>query len=248
MTPAPDNPAVSVIVPARNEALHIQACLQSLADQTGAPAFEIIIVDNASTDATAALVQAFIHGHPDFTIRLLHQPTPGRGGARALGFSAAHGQLLLSTDADTTVPPNWVATLAAALSNTKSVAVTGTCQIIDCPPLANWLYKWLQPVIHTIYRLFMGHWWLTGSNFGIKRAAYEASGGFNPDCRDLEDMELAWRVAKIGHIAYLTPKLITVTTNGDRFKTSLLGGALAYVKCYIGRFWLRQGDIFARRD
>ncbi len=241
-------PHVSVIVPARNEALHIQACLQSLVDQTDVPPFEIIIVDNASTDATATLVEKFMRNHPHVAIRLLYQPTPGRGGARALGFSAAHGQLLLSTDADTTVPPHWVATLVATLSSAKSVAVTGTCQIVDCSSLTNWLFKWFQPLTHAIYRLIMGHWWLTGSNFGIKRDAYEAAGGFNPDCRDLEDIDLGWRVTKVGHIAYMTPRLITVTTNGDRFKASLLGGALAYVKAYIGRFWLLQGDIFARRD
>ncbi len=241
-------PPVSVIIPARNEAAHIQACLQSLADQTGAPPYEIIVVDNGSTDTTAGLIQAFIDQHPAADIHLLHHPTPGRGGARALGFKAARGQLLLSTDSDTTVPPNWVATLAAALSATKSIAVTGTCQIVDCPPLTNWLFNRLQPLTHAIFRLIMGHWWLTGSNFGIKRAAYEASGGFDPDCRDLEDIELGWRVTKVGHIAYMKPKLITVITNGDRFRSNPLRGALAYVKVYIGRFWLHQGDRFARRD
>jgi glycosyltransferase involved in cell wall biosynthesis len=194
--------------------VHIEACLASLAAQS-LWAGEIIVVDNGSTDDTAKLVQNYASQHPAANIRLISEPKPGRGTARAAGFMAAHGHLLLSTDADTTVPPHWVATLTSTLADPKLAAATGSCQILDCPPLTNWAFNISQPLLMAAYRFVMGHWWLTGSSFGVKRAAYDASGGFDPSCRDLEDIELGWRLYRVGRIKYVPVRKVVVTTNGD---------------------------------
>jgi glycosyltransferase involved in cell wall biosynthesis len=240
-------PHISVIVPARNESEHILACLGSLAAQEHAPATEIIVVDNASTDNTAELVRSFATAHAKANIRLIEEPLPGRGAARAAGFEAARGPVLLSTDADTTVPSDWVARLAAALANPRIVAVTGGCRIVDCPPLTNTLYNHIQPVAMRTYRLGIGHWWLTGANFGIKRSAYNRAGGFNTNCRDMEDVDLTMRVARLGAIKRL-PRDLVVTTVGDRFQENVVRGFWQYLKAYFGRFWFHQGGRFDRAD
>jgi glycosyltransferase involved in cell wall biosynthesis len=240
-------PAVSVIVPARNESAHIKACLDALLVQVGAPSYEIIIVDNGSTDPTPAIVQSYIAAHPRRHLRLVTEPAPGRGAARATGFAAATGELLLSTDADSTVPPHWVASLATALADPRIVAVTGRCRITDCGPVTNAFFNWLQPTSIKCNRLIRGHWWLIGSNFGIKRTVYEHSGGFNRCYNDQEDIELSSRIALLGRIKALPPH-VAVTTNGDRFKNGFIRGLWRYMRSYIGRFWLGLGDNFAQRD
>lgn len=245
---------VSVVVPARNEAAHISRCLKALAEQEPMPgkdapeySLEIIVVENGSTDGTPELVRQYIAEHSDVNVRLLVVPVTGRGAARAAGFAAARGQYLLSTDSDTVVPKQWVAQIMKILSENRLIAVTGTCRITNCAPGINRAFNWFQPASMRLYRILMGHWWLTGSNFGIQRDAYELSGGFNPDCRDMEDIDLGWRVYRLGRIGRL-PRTVVVTTSGDRFKAGLMRGLFPYMRAYIGRFWLRQGGRYDRVD
>jgi len=94
-------PAVSVIVPARNEEASLGACLESLASQRGV-AFEIIVVDDHSTDRTREIAESF----GDQRVRLIEAgPLPagwtGKNNAVTAGAKAATGQWLLFTDADT---------------------------------------------------------------------------------------------------------------------------------------------------
>ena len=119
--PAPTTwPEVSIIVPARNEADGIEACLDSLrACDYPADRYEIIVVDDFSTDGTAARVRARQPaGHPaptdDRGIRLVEMESMnGRQGnhkpaAVARGVEAAEGDVILTTDADCTVSPGWI--------------------------------------------------------------------------------------------------------------------------------------------
>jgi len=107
-------PQVSVIVPARNEEACLADCLQSLAAQTGV-AFEIIVVDDHSTDRTREIALSFP------AVRVLETgPLPegwtGKNNAVTTGARQARGQCLLFTDADTVHLPG---SLAAALKETQ---------------------------------------------------------------------------------------------------------------------------------
>jgi glycosyltransferase involved in cell wall biosynthesis len=107
-------PAVSVIVPARNEEACLAACLESLASQSGVN-FEIIMVDDASTDGTHAIAQAV----PSVSVVDAGQPPSGwtgKNNAMAAGARVASGEWLLFTDADTVHKPG---SLARALSEAQ---------------------------------------------------------------------------------------------------------------------------------
>jgi glycosyltransferase involved in cell wall biosynthesis len=113
-------PVVSVIIPARNEESCLGACLQSLAGQTGV-AFEIIVVDDGSTDRTRAIAESFP------SVRVIDAGIPpagwtGKNNAVTAGAKVAKGDWLLFTDADTVHKPN---SLARALieANQRSVAL-----------------------------------------------------------------------------------------------------------------------------
>jgi glycosyltransferase involved in cell wall biosynthesis len=114
--PASARPAVSVIVPARNEGICLGACLQSLVNQSGAP-FEIIVVDDHSTDRTREIALSFSNQH----VRVIEAgPLPpgwtGKNNAVNAGSKAATGEWLLFTDADTIHLPG---SLARSLEEAK---------------------------------------------------------------------------------------------------------------------------------
>ena len=101
--PLIDPPLVSVIVPARNEAHHITACVTSLLAQDY-PNLEVIVVDDGSTDGTGAVVTALAKGEPRLTV-VQGEPLPenwmGKAHACYQGYTRAKGPWLLFTDADT---------------------------------------------------------------------------------------------------------------------------------------------------
>ncbi len=110
-------PLVSILVPARDEAANIAACLRGLLGQTH-PATEIVVCDDCSTDSTAAIVQAIAAGRGEGRLRLLAgRPLPvgwsGKNWACHQLAGAARGDWLLFTDADTRHRPGSVAAALA---------------------------------------------------------------------------------------------------------------------------------------
>lgn len=229
---------ISVVIIAFNEEKSIATCLEAfLKPQTDEP-FEVILVDNASTDRTFAIAGTYLTRIP---LRIIRENRKGRGAARASGFREARGDIILSTDGDSIVPPDWIGALASKLrKNPNIVAVTGPCRINDAGALTNALFNVIQPLSMHLYRLFVGHYWLTGSNFGVKCEAYEKAGGFDPAAPSSEDTELAFRVKKIGKILYIN---VPVISSGRRFQGGFFGllkGLLAYPWTWIVRFVFRK--------
>ena len=103
----------SVIVPTRNRAERLDACLAALARQTVfADDFEILVVDNGSTDGTAARIARWAALRPG--LRRVEAPEPGVSRARNAGIAAAEGELLAFVDDDAVAEPRWLATLLRA--------------------------------------------------------------------------------------------------------------------------------------
>jgi cellulose synthase/poly-beta-1,6-N-acetylglucosamine synthase-like glycosyltransferase len=110
-------PSVSIIVSARNEAPDIDACLEALAAQQYCAAFQVIVVNDHSTDDTAARVRQHAEQWPGTgELVLIEAPDPPlhagpKKNALAGGIAASDGELLLFTDADCQPPPGWVASM-----------------------------------------------------------------------------------------------------------------------------------------
>ncbi len=104
------SPTISVVIAARNESRTIAQCLHSLNHQTVAP-LEIILVDDASSDATAEVALA----QPLNCLRLIRNETPsGKKPSLAKGIAIARGEIIACTDADCLVPPTWLEEIATA--------------------------------------------------------------------------------------------------------------------------------------
>jgi glycosyltransferase involved in cell wall biosynthesis len=110
---------LSIVIPVYNEAEHLGACLEAIAAQSIVP-YEVIVVDNNSTDTTVAIAERY----PFVTI--LRERRQGVVYARDRGFDAARGQIIGRLDADSVIAPDWVATAQQLFDeNPALTAVTG---------------------------------------------------------------------------------------------------------------------------
>jgi glycosyltransferase involved in cell wall biosynthesis len=203
-----ESPAVSVVIPARNEAHQIISCIASLRSQT-LPPHEIVVVDDGSTDGTAAAVRGLPpEGVP---LRLVEAAEPpegwiGKNHAVAQGVRSVTGTWILFTDADTHHAPG---TLAAAHSHAVRTGAAMVSLTGDQRAEGAW-EKIVQPLI---FRLLDALYPLAGANTGdperaaangiyllVRREAYEAIGtheAFRGEV--LEDVALARALCAAGH-------------------------------------------------
>lgn len=109
--PITDFPKLSVIVPARNEASKLEACLESLCMQRyPADCFEVMLIDDHSTDGTKALAQALMQTYPNLAVYSL-QDSSSKKAALSFGIARARGEIILQTDADCLLPPFWLSSM-----------------------------------------------------------------------------------------------------------------------------------------
>ncbi|WP_080792436.1 glycosyltransferase family 2 protein [Corynebacterium pacaense] len=164
------NRTLSVVIPCLNDADLLRTCLTSISEQTTAPD-EVIVVDNGSTDDSAAVARAM-------GATVITEPRRGITWANAAGLTAASGDVLLRIDADVTLPPPFIEHLhrtwdAAERSGPRRVvAITGAGVFTSARgELAGGLYL-------GAYRfctgLALGHYPLFGSNCCIRRDWWES--------------------------------------------------------------------------
>lgn len=123
-------PVISVIVPVYNVEHHVAACLDSLLAQTFAP-FEIVVVDDRSTDGSPQVLSAYAKQHPDM-IHVFSKANGGLGDARNFGMHRAKGEFLAFVDADDLVAPGYLSAMhAAARATDADLVVCGIVGFTD---------------------------------------------------------------------------------------------------------------------
>jgi len=177
----------SVVIATKDRAEYLGRALESLAAQRDAPAFEVVVVDNGSSDATQAIVAANVPALP--AVRYVASPEPNRGKARNAGARAASGRYLLFCDDDVQLPPHWIAAHAAAQARDGACVVNGP--IIN---VASYESR-PNPKPSNYSRAF-----LCTCNASLPRDAFIAVGGFDETFRlyGWEDTELGVRLRSAG--------------------------------------------------
>lgn len=105
---------LSIIVPVYNVEQHLQRCLESIACQMCA-GYELVLVDDGSTDQSAAMCDAFAQQHPELDVVVVHQPNEGLSAARNRGLELARGQYVTFIDSDDHIAPHTLAPNVAFL-------------------------------------------------------------------------------------------------------------------------------------
>ena len=112
-----DNPQLSLIIPVYNDPAGIKQTLQSLVRQKNALDYEVIVVDNDSTDKTSRVIKEFEENYPEFVSGHSETEIQGSYAARNTGIEHASGDLLAFIDADVTVEETWVADVHEIFQN-----------------------------------------------------------------------------------------------------------------------------------
>lgn len=130
--PGPDGPVVSVVVPTLNRLATLRKCLAALALQT-CESYEVIVVDDASTDDTLGLLEAFGAEHPKMTLRWLrNDKRRGANASRTRAIEAAAGRYVAFLDSDCIAREDWLDKLLAGFDDDRVASVTGL--VVDPPP------------------------------------------------------------------------------------------------------------------
>lgn len=198
-------PTVSIIIPAYNAESTLGACIeaclkQSRPDQLDAT-LEILVVDDGSTDGTAAIAQRY----PG--VRYIRQENAGPAAARNCGAKAAIGDILAFTDSDCVPRSDWVERLLRGFE--EGVGGVGGTYDIENP--AYRLARLVHYEIQARHAAFGREVDFLGSfNVAYARAAFEAVGGFNEAFREAsgEDNELAYRLHDQGWKLHFQPDAI----------------------------------------
>jgi len=193
-----DDKRISIIIPAYNEERHLVGCLEAIAKQTAKP-YEVIVVDNNSTDKTADIARQF----PFVTV--VAEPRQGIVFARNRGFNAATGDILARIDADTILPSDWVAqiqTFYAEAAHAKS-AVTGGCYFYNLRS-GRAVGRMYDLVVHRLNRLLLGYYFPWGANGALPREAWLAARDSVCMRNDMhEDLDLGIHLHTAGYsVAY----------------------------------------------
>ena len=193
--------SISVIVCAHNEARYLAACLHSLLAQTRPPD-EILVINNASTDATRAVAQQIPN------VRVVDEPRKGLVVARETGRRASRGNILVYVDADCRAPLTWLERIERHFAGDPNlIALSGPYRYYDWDWWGRLLIRaydfTLAPATLVLvkYILRLGTIFY-GGNFAVRRSALDWIGGFDTSI-DFhgEDTNLGRRLFKVGKVS-----------------------------------------------
>lgn len=215
--------SVSVVIATHNRASLLRATLDRLRTQAFASGDEVVIVDNASTDATADVIADAAAGFPVPLYRR-HDLSPGKAPALNAAISFARGDVLALTDDDVLVGDDWIA-IIRRLFEDPSVALVGGR--VD-PHWQRAAPAWLQieedgrygtmssplALLHYGDAQNLGQRTAVGANMAIRRAVFESLGGFAPNLGKRrgtllggEDHDLCQRAVNTGYRCEYRPEL-----------------------------------------
>ena len=206
---AQEVPTVSVVIPALNAAGTIGEQLDALAEQFYDEPWEIIVVDNGSTDGTGEVAQA-AERHPRCAIRVVVELRRGLNVARNAGVCAASSELIAICDADDVVSEHWLAVLVDGLSKLDMIgggmSYSGLNDV-ETLRLRGWLG--LDEPRDSVGREFGFLDQLICGNVAFRRAVWEQVDGFDEEfAQGGDDVDFSWRVQLAGFEVGSDPRAV----------------------------------------
>jgi glycosyltransferase involved in cell wall biosynthesis len=213
---------ISVVIATRDRARLLESTLASLCGQESPGcAVEILVVDNASTDATPDVVANAARVSP-VPVIYLREARPGKSHALNTAVARARGDLLVFTDDDVLPSPGWLAAYARSFDETAADYAAGRILPLWEAPAPRWLSPELYGVLAIpdggtnrlrVSRGMNEHIMPLGANMAVRRHVLDRVGGWNPELGKLkgtlrtgEDHEFALRVAAAGYTGVYEPE------------------------------------------
>jgi glycosyltransferase involved in cell wall biosynthesis len=187
---------LSVIVPAHNEEKFIEKCLDSLGKQTlNKKFYEVIVVDNASTDKTSKIVKRY-------PVKLVYEDKKSVIWARQKGVDSSSGEIIVSADADTYYPPDWLKTIKANFErNPKLICLVGWIYYSNTPFIFNYLMALNQEFNLLIQKYTKKFPVCYAANLAFTRYSLEEIGGYPKHLIELGDQQyLLYKFFRMGEV------------------------------------------------
>jgi len=226
------DPVVSVVLPCRDAEATLAAQLEALARQRLDEPWELLLVDNGSTDGTVAVAEGFAGRLP---LRVVDASTrPGQAFALNAGVRAARAERVLFCDADDEVADGWLAALAGALAGHELVAGRHDVEALNPRHLRASREPAFAGGLPTLaFPPYLPH--ATSSALGIRRALHEELGGFDETMPVLFDTDLSVRAQLAGHVIHEVPEAVVRYRYRDT-----LGGTFRQARSYAAAMALLQ--------
>jgi glycosyltransferase involved in cell wall biosynthesis len=206
---------ISVVIPAYNEEDSLPETIRAVLAQDH-PDYEVIVVDNASTDRTPEVAGMF-------PVKVVHEARKGLLWAREAGRLAAVGEIIANIDADCLPDVDWLSRAVVHFDSPRIIAVSGPYDYYDGGKIFRSSSLLTQRYVYKAMSAFLqaqgikGGAVLIGGNNLIRASVLEKAGGYNTDLTFYgEDTDTAKRVSKHGRIVF-SPKL-SMKTSARRFK------------------------------
>lgn len=216
---------ISVVIPAYNEELLLPYCLSSLKkQQLPKDKYEIIVVDNNSTDQTAQIARRY-------KARVVYEARRGIVYARAKGVAEASGDIIVGIDADCVVPNNFLKTIEKNFENKDIVGLCGTVYFNDAPLIVKFFARVLTFYAHLFSTKFGRTPLCWALNFSFRKDAFVKSGGYDTslpmikaglNTQGSDEYNLVKKLIEKNKKKVIFTKNLYLTTSGRRFNRRFL--------------------------
>lgn len=183
----------SIIIPAHNEEKYLPVCIEYIKKQQGNFAYEIIVVDNNSTDSTFEIAKSL-------GVKVIEEKRQGVGQARKTGTDLAQGKYIINIDADTRLPEDYLLQVDRRFREDSGlVCVGGQFYFYD----ANLFWCLIRPFLFNFFYVLS---WLAlrrsispaGNNMAFRKNIYDKTIGFDPDFKYGEENDLTTKLREFG--------------------------------------------------
>ncbi len=203
-------PSLSLVIPAYNEENYLLSCLESIGKQDYAGEYEVIVVDNASTDNTAKIAL-------DWGAKVVYESKRSPACARQKGAEVATGEIIAFIDADTQAPAHWLSTIMSRfVREPETVVISGPYAYCDAGrvnKITSYAGNFISIIIDQLFRKVLNKgsaiW---GCNFAVRRSAFWEVGGFDTSIKFYgEEYELSLKLKRAGK-GGIMPRLFVLTS------------------------------------
>jgi len=230
---------VSIVIPAHNEEQTIRDTLTAVCNQQY-PDFEVIVVDNGSSDRTQDIIRSFSN------VRLVKESQKGTLFARERGRREAQGSIIANVDADCVPDSQWIQKGARYFQDPNVAGVTGPCDYYDASPFFRWLFLFTQRFVYrgmsALFQLPFIHRGaiMFGGNAFMRADALEKAGGYDTSFVFYgDDTDTAKRLLAFGKVLFKND--VVMKTSVRRFERE---GILKTTSVYAFHFF----RVVFRRD
>lgn len=244
---------ISLIISTRNRAEQLERCFQSVARISSSAPWELVVIDNASTDETSCVIHRFAE-QASFPVRTALEPKPGLANARNLGITVAQGDILAFTDDDCYPAPDYVDQVIRAFDDPAIGYIGGMVKLFDPADARITIQESTRPKLLKRFG-YVPPGGIHGANMAFRRQALVDIGGFDPKLGAgaafvCEDVDACARASFAGWQGGYFPGPV-VHHHHRRRRKDLLSLRRSYAKgrgAYFAKFLLdrKSAAVYAR--